>query len=94
MDDFIEARPPRFRRISRNRSPIVVAEGPPHGFKDLLRHHADVRDRWFLFRSERLHEVMDSWMASNKISPASTPPWRVDARSGGRAGLLRRRART
>jgi hypothetical protein len=54
----------------------LVADGPPQGFKDLLRHHADVRDRWFLFRSERLHEVMDAWMAANKISPASPPPWK------------------
>src|SRR5262245_53347814 len=54
----------------------LIADGPPHGFKDLLRHHAEVRDRWFLFRSERLHEVMDTWMASNKINPASPPPWK------------------
>ena len=53
-----------------------VAQGKPDGFKDELRHHADVRARWFLFRSERLHEVMDAWMESNKISPATPPPWK------------------
>ena len=38
--------------------------------------HADVRARWFIFRSERLHEVMDGWMEANKISPATPPPWK------------------
>jgi len=46
------------------------------GFKDELRHHAGVRDRWFLFRSERVHEVMDVWLSENKVTPASVPPWR------------------
>ena len=46
------------------------------GFKDELRHHAGVRDRWFLFRSERVHEVMDAWLSENKVTPASVPPWR------------------
>ena len=75
MDEFIErdgAIPPDLKKSLAE----LVADGPPHGFKDLLRHHAEVRDRWFLFRSERLHEVMDSWMESNKISPASKPPWK------------------
>jgi hypothetical protein len=75
MDEFIEgddAIPAGLRDALGER----IAEGLPQGFKDELRHHADVRARWFLFRSERLHEVMDAWMESNKISPASPPPWK------------------
>lgn len=75
MDEFIEGDGaiPADLRISLAQ---LVADGPPHAFKDLLRHHAEVRDRWFLFRSERLHEVMDSWMESNSIHPATRPPWK------------------
>ena len=75
MDEFIEgddAIPAEQKETLSN----LVAEGPPQKFKDELRHHPEVRARWFLFRSERLHEVMDGWMESNKISPASPPPWK------------------
>jgi len=75
MDEFIEgddAIPADLKETLAD----LVASGPPQKFKDELRHHADVRDRWFRFRTERLHEVMDAWMESNKISPASPPPWR------------------
>jgi hypothetical protein len=75
MDEFIEgddAIPAELKATLAD----CVASGPSQKFKDELRHHAGVRARWFLFRSERLHEVMDAWMESNKISPASPPPWR------------------
>lgn len=75
MDEFIEGDdsiPPELKATLAD----CVASGPSQKFKDELRHHAGVRARWFLFRSERLHEVMDAWMESNKISPASPPPWR------------------
>ena len=44
-------------------------------FKDELRQHGEVRDRWFRFRSERLHEVMSAWLDEHKISAAAPPPW-------------------
>jgi hypothetical protein len=74
MDEFIEgdAMDPELKETLAD----LVAMGPPQKFKDELRQHADVRARWFAFRSERLHEVMDAWMESNKISPATPPPWK------------------
>lgn len=75
MDEFIEgddAIPAALKEALSNH----IAQGPSQKFKDELRHHADVRARWFLFRSERLHEVMDAWMDANKISPANRPPWK------------------
>ena len=75
MDEFIEGDDAIPAELKETLSDLV-AQGPPQKFKDELRHHADVRARWFLFRSERLHEVMDAWMEANKISPASPPPWK------------------
>ena len=54
----------------------LVDDGPPQAFKDELRHHADVRDRWFRFRSERLHEIMDAWLEAAGVNCASRAPWR------------------
>jgi hypothetical protein len=75
MDEFIEGDAGIPAALKEALS-AVVDSGTPHKFKDELRHHADVRARWFLFRSERVHEVMDAWMESNKIHPASPPPWK------------------
>ena len=75
MDEFIEGDDAIAAELKETLSDLV-ALGPPQKFKDELRQHADVRARWFLFRSERLHEVMNAWMESNKISPASPPPWK------------------
>jgi hypothetical protein len=75
MDEFIEGDDAISPELKETLSDLV-AQGPSQRFKDELRHHPDVRSRWFLFRSERLHEVMDAWMDSNKISPASPPPWK------------------
>jgi hypothetical protein len=75
MDEFIEG-DDTLAPALKDKLSELIAQGPPQSFKDELRHHADVRARWFLFRSERLHEVMDAWMESNGISPASPPPWK------------------
>ncbi len=75
MDEFIEG-DGKIPAELKEKLADLVSEGLPQSFKDELRHHADVRDRWFLFRSERLHEVMDAWMESNKIHPACPPPWK------------------
>ncbi len=75
MDEFIEGEDGLAESLKETLSDLV-AQGVPHQFKDELKHHADVRDRWFLFRSERLHEVMDAWIDANKISCATPPPWK------------------
>jgi hypothetical protein len=65
MDEFIEgddAMPPALKEKLAD----LVAQGPSQKFKDELRHHAEVRARWFLSRSERLHAVMDAWVDSNR----------------------------
>jgi hypothetical protein len=75
MDEFIEGDDAMAAELKETLSDLV-AMGPPQKFKDELRQHEAVRARWFLFRSERLHEVMDAWMEANKISPATPPPWK------------------
>ena len=52
------------------------AEDAAEAFREVLRHHATERDRWFLCRSERLHEVVDAWIDANQVHCAEPPPWR------------------
>lgn len=54
----------------------AVEEGSPFAFREALRPHAELRDRWFLFRSERLHELIEDWLEDNGVQAAEPPPWR------------------
>jgi hypothetical protein len=75
MDEFIEGDEELSAEL-KEKLLDVVAQGPPQKFKDELRQHGEIRDRWFRFRSERLHEVMDAWLDEHKVSAATPPPWK------------------
>ncbi len=45
-------------------------------FRDALRAHPAERDRWFLYRAERLHQTIERWLESNQVHCAEPPPWK------------------
>ncbi|MBZ5638578.1 MAG: UPF0158 family protein [Acidobacteriia bacterium] len=49
---------------------------PLNAFRDGLRADPAARDRWFLYRTERLHESVDAWLDANHVHAAEPPPWR------------------
>jgi len=75
MDEFIEG-DEKLPAELKQQLLDMVTRAEPQAFKDELRHHAEVRDRWFLFHSERVHEVMAAWLDEHKVSAASPPPWK------------------
>ncbi len=40
-----------------------------------LRAADEARDIWYLYRSDRLHEHMQSWLGEREIQPIDPPPW-------------------
>lgn len=75
MDEFIEG-DEKLSEELKEKLLDIVTRAEPQAFKDELRPHADVRDRWFLFHSERVHEVMGAWLDEHKVLTASQPPWK------------------
>lgn len=75
MDEFLEG-DGKLEDGLKDKLIECVTQESQQAFKDGLRNHAEVRDRWFLFRTERLHEVMDAWLDEHKVNPASKPPWK------------------
>jgi hypothetical protein len=45
-------------------------------FREALRAHPAARDRWFLFRAERLHQTIERWLEAHQVQYAEPPPWR------------------
>lgn len=54
----------------------VLGRGDPDAFREALRPHAEARDRWFLYRSDRLHDAIDAWLNANGVQASEPPPWR------------------
>ena len=50
-------------------------DAPLDGFRDALRARAEHRDRWFAYRADRLHEVIDGWLADHEVAVIDRPPW-------------------
>lgn len=76
MDEFIEGDDGMPAEL-KDKLGNFVARSEGEAFKDELRQNAELRDRWFLFRSERLHEVMDAWLDANNVNPSTRPPWKT-----------------
>ena len=49
---------------------------PLETIREVLRNHATERDRWFLFRSGRIHDAIDTWLEENGVRSTEPPPWK------------------
>jgi len=54
----------------------VELREPQAAIREILDGNAEVRDRWFAYRSDRLHETMDAWLDANDVSVTDPPPWK------------------
>lgn len=53
----------------------IDGKGAFRRFKDVLMSHAEERERWFAYRSERLKTFMDAWLAAHSLRPIERPAW-------------------
>ncbi|MGZ3424820.1 MAG: UPF0158 family protein [Polyangiales bacterium] len=53
----------------------IDGKGAFRRFKDVLMAHAEERERWFTYRSERLKTFMDAWLAAHSLRAIPRPAW-------------------
>ena len=53
----------------------IDGKGAFRRFKDALMTHAIERERWFVFRSERLRTFMEAWLSAHAIKATPRPQW-------------------
>ncbi|HLK36484.1 MAG TPA: UPF0158 family protein [Polyangiaceae bacterium] len=53
----------------------IDGKGAFRRFKDVLMSYATDRERWFVFRSERLRTFMEAWLNAHAIKPIARPAW-------------------
>ncbi|MHC4429863.1 MAG: hypothetical protein ACYS0D_14880, partial [Planctomycetota bacterium] len=44
---------------------------------DILNRNPEVRDAWYLYRSDCLHEMIDAWLEENGVDITDPPPWKT-----------------
>ncbi|MCG8556739.1 MAG: UPF0158 family protein [Proteobacteria bacterium] len=55
----------------------IDGKGAFRRFKDVLMSHPIDRERWFVFRSERLRTCMAAWLEAHGIEPVERTQWHV-----------------
>lgn len=53
----------------------LASDDPFAAFRNVLRDEPDARDRWFAFKSDRIHESIQEWLERNGVPVAGDPPW-------------------
>jgi len=53
----------------------IDGKGAFRRFKDALMAHAEERERWFAYRSERLKTFMDAWLTAHNLHAIPRPAW-------------------
>ena len=76
MEDFVALRNDGDPSVLDKLSAAIDAPDAVDAVREVLRQHPAERDRWFLYRSERLHQTIDAWLESNSVHPTEPPPWR------------------
>ena len=56
-------------------SEALEADDPTHEVQEALRDSPDSKDRWYRYRADRLHELIDEWLAQNQVVATDPPPW-------------------
>ena len=54
----------------------IDADNPAQALSDVLNRNSEVRDAWYLYRSDRLHDLMDEWLAENGLESTDPAPWK------------------
>ena len=54
----------------------LAAENPPPVLGDVLNANPEMRDAWYLYRTDRLREMIGEWLTANDIEPIDPPPWK------------------
>jgi hypothetical protein len=53
----------------------IDGKGAFRRFKDVLMAHAEEREKWFTYRSERLKTFMDAWLQAHSLRAIARPAW-------------------
>jgi hypothetical protein len=75
MEGFADEIEAQDAALAQRLRDALDGEDPVERFREALR-RAEQRDRWFAYRADRVHEVIDGWLAEHQVAMVEHPPWR------------------
>lgn len=54
----------------------LAEDDPAPPVRAALAEHPDGRDDWYLYRSNRIRDLIDEWLEKNKIQTIDPAPWK------------------
>ena len=53
----------------------MSATDPARRIGDILNQNPELRDAWYVFRSDRIHERIEKWLDEHEVESVDPPPW-------------------
>lgn len=53
----------------------LASDDPAPGIIQIMRETPEGKERWYLYRADRLHDLIAEWMEQNGIVATDDPPW-------------------
>jgi hypothetical protein len=53
----------------------LAESDPAPAIREALNQHPEGRDRWYLYRSVRIQQLIGGWIDNHKVTTVDTPPW-------------------
>jgi hypothetical protein len=53
----------------------IDSDDPAPSILQVLLRYAEERDRWYVYRSDRVHEFMEKWLEGHSIKTTDPAPW-------------------
>jgi len=57
----------------------LTAENVAGALTEVLHQNAEGSDRWYLYRTDRMRELIEDWLEGNGVAVANPPPWKEQA---------------
>jgi hypothetical protein len=54
----------------------MASDNPAPVLRAIFQRHPEVREAWWVYRTEQVQQMIDAWLAEHDIEPAAPPPWR------------------
>jgi len=76
MQDFLEDTADLDSDVRGRLAEAVDEPEPVTAVRAILDENPEVRDRWYGYRSDRLHEDIEAWLDANEVGVVDPPPWK------------------
>jgi len=54
----------------------IETDDPGESIAEVLRENPERREQWFVYRSERIRELIETWLADSGVETVGPAPWR------------------